>query len=173
MKKGSKSESDLKKNKKSEHVRLYKMLQNAFILIFFVICNVSTIFKFHYNNSVPPFSILIQLYSHSSSCKHSGRWQTRSQVPPLDPPQHARCPSQGSPSITQKTCLKQKKQIPPSALPICDTGPFEHSLASVSIALPQCHQRLGLQQEGLGLFLLMSHTKENLYTMSSQKWIMR
>lgn len=108
------------------------MLQNAFILIFFVICNVSTIFKFHYNNSVPPFSILIQLYSHSSSCKHSGHWQTRSQVPPLDPPQHARCPSQGSPSITQKTCLKQKKQIPPSALPTCETGPFEHSLASVS-----------------------------------------
>lgn len=79
------------------------MLQNAFILIFFIICNVSTIFKFHYNNSVPTFRILIQLYSHSSSCKHSGHWQTRSQVPPLDPPQERQTPATCQAPFTRLT----------------------------------------------------------------------
>lgn len=99
----------LKKSEKTSEVE-----QNAclFKKIFFITCNISNIFKFHYNNSTSTFSILIQLCSYNSSCERSTHQQVRFQVPQLVHPQNIQIPAACQIVIYRAYLALLKKLLP-------------------------------------------------------------
>lgn len=98
--------------KKSERTPEVKQNACLFKKIFFITCNISNIFKFHYNNPISTFSILIQLCSYNSSCEHSTHRQVRFQVPQLVHPQNIQIPA-ACQIVIYRACLALLKKLLP------------------------------------------------------------